>query len=53
MIDLLVGGNTVGVRVTRGNRQGFKSLTWTQIKRAESNPLLKLIDETIARVKGT
>ena len=52
MIDLLVGGNTVGVRVTRGNRQGFKSLTWTQIERSESNPLLKLIDETITRVKA-
>jgi hypothetical protein len=46
-IDLLIGGSTVGVRVTRGARQGFKSLTWTQIERAESNPLLKLIDEVI------
>ena len=46
-IDLLIGGSTVGVRVTRGVRQAFKSLTWTQIERAESNPLLKLIDEVI------
>jgi len=52
VIDLLVGGNTVGVRVTRGNRQGFKSLTWTQIERSESDPLLKLIDETITHVKA-
>jgi hypothetical protein len=28
---LLIGGSTVGVRVTRGARQAFKSLTWTQI----------------------
>jgi hypothetical protein len=46
-IDLLIGGSTVGVRVTRGARQAFKSLTWTQIERAESNPLSKLIDEVI------
>ena len=47
VIDLLIGSSTVGVRVARCNRQGFKSLTWTQIERAESNPLLKLIDEVI------
>jgi len=47
VIDLLVGGSTIGVRVTRGDHQEFKSLTWTQIERAESNPLLKLIDEVI------
>ena len=46
-IDLLIGGSTVGVRVTRGARQAFKNLTWTQIERAESNPLSKLIDEVI------
>jgi hypothetical protein len=34
-IDLLIGGSTVGVRVTRGARQAFKSLTWTQIECAE------------------
>jgi hypothetical protein len=48
VIDLLVGGSTVGVRVTRDDRQEFKSLTWTQIERAESNPFQKkLIDEVI------
>jgi hypothetical protein len=52
VIDLLIGSSTVGVRVARGNRHGFKSLTWTQIERSESNPLLKLIDETITRVKA-
>jgi hypothetical protein len=48
LIDLLIGGLTIGVRVTRGDRQQFKSLTWIQIERAKSNPLLKLIDDTIA-----
>jgi hypothetical protein len=48
VIDLLVGRSTVGVRVTRGDRQEFKSLTWSQLERAERNPLLKLIEETIA-----
>jgi hypothetical protein len=52
LIDVLVGGSTVGVRVTRGDRQEFKCLPWTQIERAEANPLLKLIDDTIARVRG-
>jgi hypothetical protein len=47
LIDLLVGGSTIGARVTRGDRQEFKSLTWTQIERAKSNPLLELIDDTI------
>jgi hypothetical protein len=48
LIDLLVGGSTVGARVTRGDSQQFKSLTWTQLERAKSNPLLKLIDDTVA-----
>ena len=48
VIDLLLGRSTLGVRVTRGDRQEYKSLTWTQIERAAKNPLLKLIDETIA-----
>jgi len=47
VVDMLVGGSTVGVRVTRGDRQEFKSLTWTQIERAESSPFRKLIDEVI------
>jgi hypothetical protein len=50
VIDLLVGGSTVGVRVTRGNRQEFKSLRWAQIERATLNPLTELIDDTIAKV---
>jgi len=48
MIDLLLGASTIGVRVTRGDRQQFKSLTWMQIERAANNPLLRLIDEVIA-----
>jgi hypothetical protein len=48
LIDLLVGGSTVGVRVARGDTQQFKSLTWIQIERAKCNPLLKLIDEMVA-----
>jgi hypothetical protein len=42
-IDLLVGASTIGVRVTRGDCQQFKSLTWTQIERAANNPLLRLM----------
>ena len=52
VIDLLVGASTIGVRVTRGNRQQFKSLTWIQIERAANNPLLRLIDEVIAASSG-
>jgi hypothetical protein len=48
LIDLLIGSSTVGAYVTRGDRQQFKSLTWTELERAKSNPLLKLIDETVA-----
>jgi hypothetical protein len=47
VIDLLVDGSTIGVRVTCGERQEFKSLTRTQIERAESSPFRKLIDEVI------
>lgn len=47
-IDLLVGASTIGARVTRADRQQFKSLSWTQIERAANNPLLRLIDEVIA-----
>lgn len=32
LIDLLVGRSTVGLRVPRGDRQEFKSLTWIQIE---------------------
>ena len=44
------GASTVGVRVTRGDRQEFKSLPWFQLERAKLNPLTKLIDDTIAAV---
>jgi hypothetical protein len=47
VIDLLLGASTIGVRVTRGDRQEYKSLTWIQIERAKLNPLTQLIDETI------
>ena len=46
-IDLLVGKSTMGVRVQRADKQEYRCLTWSEIKRAESNPILRLIDETI------
>ena len=46
-IDLLVGRSTMGVRVQRADKQEYRCLTWSEIKRAESNPILRLIDETI------
>ena len=50
LVGVLVGGSTVGVRVLRpgANQQHYQCLTWSEIERAETNPLLKLIDETIA-----
>ena len=47
---VLIGASTVGVRVTRGDRQEFKSLPWFQLEHAKLNPLTKLIDDTIAAV---
>jgi hypothetical protein len=50
LVGVLVGGSTVGVRVLRpgANWQHYQCLTWSEIERAETNPLLKLIEETIA-----
>jgi hypothetical protein len=41
--------DVAGRALNNGSRQGFKSLTWTQIERSKSNPLPKLIDEAITR----
>ena len=50
LVGVLVGGLTVGVRVRPpgADGQNYQCLTWTEIERAEANPLLKLIDDTIA-----
>jgi len=48
-IDILVGGSTAGVR--GADRQEYSCLTWSEIESAEANPLLRLIDVTIAAVE--
>jgi hypothetical protein len=53
LVDVLVGGSTIGVRVRRragSDHQQYNCVTWSAIERAEVNPLLKLIDETIAGI---
>jgi hypothetical protein len=40
------------VRVLRGDKREYRCLTWSEIERAEANPILQLIDETIAAASG-
>ena len=47
-IDVVVRRSTVVVRVTLSGKQEHNSLTWSEIKSAETNPFLALIDDTIA-----
>jgi hypothetical protein len=48
LVDVLVGASTVGVHVRRGSQQHYQCLTWSEIECAKNNPMLQLIDETIA-----
>jgi hypothetical protein len=48
LVDVLVGASTVGVHVRRGGQQHYQCLTWSEIECAKNNPMLQLIDETIA-----
>jgi len=50
IVDVLVGGSTVGVRVRRPGAEGqhYQCLTWSEIERAQFSPLTQLIDDTIA-----
>jgi len=50
-IDLLVSDLTVSARVGHRDQRKFNSLTWSEPERAESNPLVKLIDDTIKAVR--
>jgi len=54
-IDILVGASTVGVRARGADRREYSReyscLTWSEIEIAEANPLLRLIDVTIAAVE--
>jgi len=47
----LVGASTVGVRARGADRQEYSCLTRSEIESAEANPLLRLIDVTIAAVE--
>jgi hypothetical protein len=49
LIDVLVGSSTVGVRVTYDSKLKYECVTWSELERAETNPLLKLIDEVLAQ----
>jgi hypothetical protein len=51
LVDLPNGRGTVGVRVRRASQQEYRCLTWSEIERAEANPLLPLIDETINTIR--
>jgi hypothetical protein len=50
LVDVVVSGGTVGVRVRRPGAEGqhYQCLTWTKIERAQLNPQTQLIDDTIA-----
>jgi len=50
LLDVLLGGSTVGVRVRRpgADEQHYQCLTWSEIERAQLKPLTQLIDDTIA-----
>jgi hypothetical protein len=52
LVDVLVGGLSVAIRARRGDRRDFRCLTWGEIERGKhaANPLLALIDETVAAV---
>jgi hypothetical protein len=50
-IDVVVGGVTVGVHVTRGDRREYECMTYGELERAKSNPLLPLIDELVDKVR--
>ena len=52
-VDVLVQGHvTVGVRVRRpAANWSYRNLTFSKLERAAANPLLKLIDETIASLE--
>ena len=47
-VDVVVRRSTVVVRAMRSGKQEYNSLTWSEIERAEMNPLTQLIDDTIA-----
>ena len=49
-VDVIVKAATVGVIARRGEREKFECCTWAQLERAESNPLLALIDEAVEAV---
>jgi len=50
LVDVVVSGGTVGVRVRRPGAEGqhYQCLTWSEIERAQLNPQTQLIDDTIA-----
>jgi len=48
LVDVLVKGSTVGVLARRGERERFEYCTWSELERAETNPLPKLTEEAIA-----
>jgi hypothetical protein len=51
-VDVLISGATVGVRATHSDRREFRTITWSELEHAKSNPLLKLIDETMRAVRA-
>jgi len=45
LVDVLIGGGTVGVRVRRvGGALAYRRLAWDEIERTETNLLLQLVD---------
>jgi hypothetical protein len=52
LVDVLVGGSTLGVCVRRADQQHYQRLTWGEIELVTLNPLTQLIGETIAGKAG-
>ena len=51
LVEVLVKGSVVGVLAMRGGREKYECCTWSELERAETNPLPALIDEVVATIK--
>jgi len=52
LVEVLIKASTVGVLAMRGGREKFERCTWSELERADTNPLPALINEAVAAVKA-
>ena len=52
LVDLVVSGGIVGIRIRRAGERAFDCVTWSELERAEAKvtPLIGLIDEVVADI---